>query len=73
MTHDTFNAITALLRGRPGRTTAAARLVLCEGLSNAQAAREIGVTPPAVWRLVERIRDIDQNGCPCCGQTLEAL
>ena len=67
MTHDRFSAITSLLRGRAGRATAAARLVLCEGMPNAQAAREIGITPPAVWRLVARITDIADHGCPCCG------
>ena len=68
MTNDQFSAITALLPGRSGRTTAAARLVLCEGMSRNQAAREIGVDVAAVSRLVARIEDIDQNGCPCCGR-----
>lgn len=68
MTHAEFDALSRLLPGTPGAARDAARRVLVDGLSVAQAAREVGITHAAVSRLVARLRELQQSGCPTCGR-----
>lgn len=55
MNNRQFTALAALAGARDSRATAAARLVLVDGLRKAQAARELGIDPAAVRRAVLRI------------------
>ena len=55
MNHRKFSALAALAGARDSKATAAARLVLVDGKSKAQAARELGIDPAAVRRAVIRI------------------
>lgn len=49
MTPTQFNALAQLLRMQPASATReAARLVLVEGVTGAEAARRLGITPGAV-------------------------
>lgn len=66
MSPSTFDALSALLPGEPGASRGAARRVLVDGISACAAAREIGVTVGAVGRVVRRMRELEQSGCPTC-------
>ena len=48
MTGSQFDALAELLRMRTGASKTAARLVLVEGLTPAEAARQTGIAPQSV-------------------------
>ena len=56
MTHDQFDALAKLLQLREGAAKRAARLVLVDGLSQADAGRAVGMPPNAVHNAVARCR-----------------
>jgi DNA-directed RNA polymerase specialized sigma24 family protein len=56
MTADQFAALSELLRLRGGPATDAARLVLVDGLSAAEAAQRAGVSRTAATNAVTRCR-----------------
>lgn len=56
MTIDHFNALAQLLRLRPGPAREAARLVLVDGMTQADAARKLDVSPNTVTNAVARAR-----------------
>lgn len=56
MTPDQFAALAELLRLRGGASEDAARLVLVEGLTPAEAARQAGASPQAVSNALARCR-----------------
>lgn len=70
MTDDQFVAASRLLRGTPGRSNKAARMVLVDGLSIMAACREIEVDKAGVSRLCKRIRQLVAGGCPTCGNPI---
>lgn len=45
------------MRGKPGPSQDAARLVLVDGMGPMDAARETGASPSAVSNAVKRVRD----------------
>ena len=51
-----FNALAQLLRLRPGPAREAARLVLVDGMTQADAARKLDVSPNTVTNAVARAR-----------------
>lgn len=56
MTDNQFNALAQLLRLRPGPAREAARLVLVGGMTQADAARKLDVSPNIVTNAVARAR-----------------
>ncbi len=56
MTDKKFNALAQLLRLRTGPAREAARLVLVDGMTQADAARKLGVSPNTVTNAVARAR-----------------
>jgi DNA-directed RNA polymerase specialized sigma24 family protein len=56
MTPDQFQALAQLLRLRAGLAQDAARMVLVDGVSQADAARATGLTPQAVHNAVKRVQ-----------------
>lgn len=56
MTGTQFDALATLLRLKDGGQKEAARLVLVEGMRQADAARQVGVTPPAVSNTLRACR-----------------
>lgn len=56
MTQDQFDALAELLRLRGGAAKEAARMVLIDGLSPADAARATGISPQSVTNAVTRCR-----------------
>ncbi len=60
MTHEQFEVIAQLIRSREPATTAA-RLVLMDGLSNAEAATETGISPQSVSNTLARFRLADKK------------
>ncbi|MDE1999123.1 MAG: hypothetical protein KGI52_09380 [Burkholderiales bacterium] len=56
MTPAQFTALAQLLRLRSGLAQDAARMVLVDGVSQADAARATGLTPQAVHNAVSRCR-----------------
>ena len=56
MTHDQFQALTQLLRLRQGPQREAARLVLVDGMRQADAARAVGVGPSALGNTLRACR-----------------
>lgn len=56
MTPDQFLALAQLLRLRAGLAQDAARMVLVDGVSQADAARSTGLTPQAVHNAVKRVQ-----------------
>lgn len=54
MTNVQFQALAQLLRLRGSKATDAARMVLVDGVSQADAARSTGLTPQAVHNAVKR-------------------
>ena len=56
LTPDQFAALAKLLRLRTGPAQDAARMVLVDGASQADAARATGLTPQAVNNAVKRAR-----------------
>lgn len=56
MTPDQFDALAELLRLRGGASQEAARLVLVDGLSPADAARQIEASPQAVSNVLASCR-----------------
>ncbi len=58
MTSEQFDAL-AVLMGQPdSKSAAAARLVLVEGLSSAEAARRVGITTQGANQAVQRCRRV---------------
>lgn len=57
MTEDAFDALTQLLRLRPGPTRDAARLVLVRGYKMPAAAKECGLSYPSTYKTVRRCKD----------------
>lgn len=51
-----------------GKTAAAVRLVLVDGMTSYAAAQRIGVHESAVTRAVNRLRP--RQTCPTCGQAM---
>lgn len=51
-----FDALARLIRVRDGASRSAALLVLVDGMSQADAARQTGLTPSGVARVVGRLR-----------------
>ena len=56
MTPEQFAALAQLLRLRTGPAQDAARMVLVEGISQADAARATGLTQQAVHNAVKRVQ-----------------
>ncbi len=56
MAPDQFQALAQLLRLRTGPAQDAARMVLVDGVSQADAARATGLTPQAVHNSVKRVQ-----------------
>lgn len=56
MTPDQFDALAELLRLRGGASQEAARLVLVDGLSPADAARQVEASPQAVSNVLASCR-----------------
>jgi|DEB19_MinimDraft_2_1074335.scaffolds.fasta_scaffold103281_1 hypothetical protein len=56
MTHDQFAALAKLTRSPSGPAQDAARLVLCDQMRPADAARATGAAPASVSNAVTRIR-----------------
>lgn len=56
MTNDQFDALAKLLQLREGKAQEAARQVLVNGLSQADAGRAVGMPPNAVHNAVARCR-----------------
>lgn len=56
MTPDQFAALSKLLRLRDGPAREAARLVLVEGIKQADAARQAGVSPSALGNTLRACR-----------------
>lgn len=56
MTDKQFDALAQLLRLRPGSAREAARLVLVDGMTQADAARKLDVSPNTVTNAVARAR-----------------
>ncbi len=57
MTRRQLDAIAQLLRMQEGPSLDAARLVLLDGLTGAEAARRMGITPSGVSNAVARVRE----------------
>ncbi len=51
-----FNALAKLLRLRQGRAETAAKLVFVDGMRQADAAREVGLTTQSVGNVCARVR-----------------
>lgn len=56
MTHESFAALAQLLRLRQGPQREAARLVLVDGMRQADAARAVGVSPSALGNTLRACR-----------------
>ena len=56
MTHDQFAALAKLTRSPSGPAQDAARLVLCDQMRPADAARATGAAPASVSNAVTRLR-----------------
>lgn len=56
MTTDQLAAIAQLIRMRDGASLEAARLVLIDGITGAEAARRLGISPAGVSNAVQRVR-----------------
>ena len=56
VTEDQFMALAELLRMRGGASQEAARLVLVEGLSTTEAARQVGTSPQGVSNVLASCR-----------------
>lgn len=56
MTHDQFTALAKLTRSPSGPAQDAARMVLCDKMRPADAARATGAAPASVSNAVTRIR-----------------
>ena len=57
MTEDAFDALTQILRLRPGPTRDAARLVLVQGYKMPAAAKECGLSYLSTYKTVQRCKD----------------
>ena len=67
MTSEQFDAL-AVLMGQPdSKSAAAARLVLVEGLSSADAARRVGITTQGANQAVQRCRRVLELARVVCG------
>ena len=53
---DQFDALVQLLRLRTGPAREAARLVLIEGMTQADAARKLGLSTSSTYNAVARVR-----------------
>jgi len=56
LTGDQFDALAELLRLRGGASQEAARLVLVDGLSTTEAARQVGLSSQAVSKVLATCR-----------------
>lgn len=65
MTAEQFTRLASASPLQPGRTLDACRLVLVDGLSPAEAARQAGVEHSAVSRALPKI---PRKLCRACGQ-----
>lgn len=70
MTPERFATLSALLDGTPGVARAAARMVLVDGISQAEAVRRVQCSQGAVSRMLTRLRALDAQGCPTCGRAV---
>lgn len=57
MTDTQFDALSQLLRLRPGPAQDAARLVVVQGMPTPDAARQVGMSYVAAHRAVKRVKD----------------
>ncbi len=55
--NEQLDALAQLLRLRTGTATEAARLVITQGISVADAARAVGMEYRLAWRAVQRAQD----------------
>lgn len=60
MNHRKFSSLAALAGARDSKATAAARLVLVEGLTVSRAARQVGIAQPTAYKAVKRIETTEQ-------------
>ena len=67
MTAAQLTAIAQLIRMREGPSLDAARLVLVDGLTGAEAARRLGLTPTGVSSAVGRVRAAHQLALVAAG------
>lgn len=67
MTPDQFEALATLLRLKSGRQRDAARLVLVDGLVQADAARQTGVLPSALGNTLRACRKGLELARQACG------
>ena len=58
MTSEQFSALAALMSQPASKSAAAARLVLVDGLSSAEAARRVGITTQGANQSVKRCRRV---------------
>ena len=58
LTAEQFSAMAALMGQPASKSAAAARLVLVEGLSSAEAARRVGITTQGANQAVQRCRRV---------------
>jgi transposase len=66
-----FNATIAKLRHHDGTASMrAAELILVGGLTQREAAREVGISVQTVCRAAKRVRKaiLDEGMCPLCGR-----
>ena len=58
MTPEQFSALAALMGQTTSKSAAAARVVLVESLSSAEAARRVGITTQGANQAVQRCRRV---------------
>lgn len=58
MTSGQFTALAKLARLRAGKQQEAARLVLVQGMRQADAARQLGISPPALSATLRACRRV---------------
>ena len=68
MTSEQFSALAALMGQPASKSAAAARLVLVEGLSSAEAARRVGITTQGANQAVQRCRRVIDLARVVCGE-----
>lgn len=67
MTPEQFSALATLMGQPDSKSAAAARLVLVEGLSSAEAARRVGITTQGANQAVQRCRRVIELARVVCG------
>lgn len=67
MTPEQFSALAALMGQPASKSAAAARLVLVDDLSSAEAARRVGITTQGANQAVQRCRRVLELARVVCG------